>query len=377
MRVIHVAAFHRPDDVRVFCKECRTLAQAGHEVTYAVVDPPAEAQDGVRFLPLPDVRSPSLPKWLWRAMRSVWKATRRERPELFHFHEADFIPIMLLHRLRGIRVVYDVHEDAPRQVRSRCRRLGVGWAAPVAGMVYGGMEWFARRCFDAFICATPTIAERFPKSRTLVVRNYPERDDLLRKEGESAAIPYGDRPNRVLYVGGLTVIRGVRDMVRAIDRLPLELDARLVLAGEFDSATVEEEMRGEPGWSKVDFLGWRTQSTLGSEFARARVGMVVLHPVANYLDAMPTKMFEYMAAGLPFIASDFPAWREMVGGEGCGLFVDPLDPDAVVEALGWLLTHPDEAEAMGRRGQAAVMERFNWQSQAEPLLELYRQMERH
>jgi glycosyltransferase involved in cell wall biosynthesis len=98
---------------------------------------------------------------------------------------------------------------------------------------------------------------------------------------------------------------------------------------------------------------------------------VLFHPEPNHLEAMPQKIFEYMGAALPLIASDFPLWRRILGTTGCALFVDPQDPQAIADAIEFILRHPDEAEKMGRRGQAAVLEHYNWDTEAEKLVNLY------
>ena len=107
-------------------------------------------------------------------------------------------------------------------------------------------------------------------------------------------------------------------------------------------------------------------------FMQARVGLVLCHPAPNYLEALPNKLFETMAAGVPVVASDFPLWRGLVQGSGCGIVVDPLDASAVARAIRRLLENPEQAEAMGRRGQEAVRMRYNWAGEAEKLLALYR-----
>jgi len=97
----------------------------------------------------------------------------------------------------------------------------------------------------------------------------------------------------------------------------------------------------------------------------------VLHPTAAFTESMPMKLFEYMALGLPVVASDFSAWRAIVETSRCGLLVDPLDARAIARAIGYLLEHPDEANAMGRRGRDAAMARYTWDSQADRLVALY------
>ena len=105
---------------------------------------------------------------------------------------------------------------------------------------------------------------------------------------------------------------------------------------------------------------------------KARVGLLLFQPDPNHMESYPNKLFEYMAAGRPVITSDFPFWRQFVSELGTGLMVDPKDPQAIAEAISWILDHPREAEAMGERGRAAVMERFTWEREADKLVGLYR-----
>ena len=111
-----------------------------------------------------------------------------------------------------------------------------------------------------------------------------------------------------------------------------------------------------------------SRSEVAALLARASVGLVLFHPIRNYVNAQPNKMFEYMAAGLPVIASDFPLWWTIIKSTGCGLLADPLDPAAIAKAMVWVLRHPTEAAEMGQRGQRAVAEKYNWERQADRLI---------
>ena len=366
MRVesIHLASTHPPFDTRIFHKECKTLADAGYRVTLIVPHDEDERVEGVRIrsVPKPNVGKERLTKTLGQ----VYRAALDEAPDaIFHFHDAELIFHMFLLKMRGRTVVYDAHEDTPKQVMyqhwiPRLLRRPVSLVMRLA-------EWLGGRWFDGVIAAEPGILKRFPRKRTVLVHNFPLLNELLPAE----SMPYAERPPRITYVGGITRKRGVEEMLAAIDRLPAALGAELVLGGSFHPATLEDEARQWPGAERTHSRGWLHRNQVTDVLAASRVGIVTLHPTPKYLDSYPTKLFEYMSAGLPVIASDFPQWRGFVEEAQCGLLVDPMDPDAIAEAMRWMLEHPDEAAAMGARGREAVRDRFSWEQDAPRLLAFY------
>jgi len=159
-------------------------------------------------------------------------------------------------------------------------------------------------------------------------------------------------------------------MVRAMAELPESLAATLEIAGD----RIPEELTKLDGWARVHFHGPLDQSSTYRLLGDARVGLVCEHPIPTFLEALPVKLFEYMGAGLPVIASDFPLWRKLLHGIDCAIFVNPLSVSEIADAIEHLLTHPLEAEAMGRRGQAAVIEHLNWNTQFPKLVNLYKEL---
>jgi hypothetical protein len=150
------------------------------------------------------------------------------------------------------------------------------------------------------------------------------------------------------------------------------------LAGPWDqddNGQLQATLRQRQGWPQVANLGQLNRSDVAKTLARCKIGLVTLFPTPNYVDALPVKLFEYMAAGIPVIASDFPLWRQIVEEAQCGLLVDPQDATAIAHAINHLLTHDDEARQMGLNGQQAVLNRYHWDFEAQKLLALYRQLD--
>lgn len=356
MRVLHLASMHAPDDVRIFLKECRSLARAGYEVHLVAPGAPDGMRDGVAvhgFEPPAGPRPLRIARRLWR----VWRAARAVRADLCHFHDPELVPVAVLLRLTGARIVYDVHEDHVATQAYEPYRLGKRLGFRV-------LEGIARRTCHGFVAATPAIARDFPAERTVVVRNLP-----LLEEFAGVRPPANGRAD-VVYVGGLTNPRGLREMVEAARRLR-DPDARIVLIGGFGAPEVEREARALPGWEAVEHTGPLGRPAVRDRLAAARVGLALLHPERSYTESLPTKVFEYMAAGLPAVVSDFPYFRELLEPIGCATFVEPRDPEEVAAAIDGLLADKERAEEMGRRGADAVRERLNWELEAPKLLELY------
>ncbi len=369
MRVAHMSTIHGSLDVRIFYKECRTLAKAGYEVHLVVFDPPAASMDRVTFH---GIRRKTEAKYFPRIFSRLSRAYETAKPlraDLYHFHDPELIPIGLLLKLRGAKVVYDVHEDSPREALSlNNKNPWRGWAYFV---FYSVCEWLAKHFLDGMVAATPAIANLFPVKKTVLVQNFP----IVERTDDVKSLPNSERLPLIAYVGGISLIRGVRQIMEAMALLK-DPCARLALAGKFLPPQIEEEVRRMPGWGRVEFFGWLSRKDVTSLLAQVRVGLVLFHPLPDHIEAQPNKLYEYMAAGVPIIASDFPLWRKMYEPIGCCLFVDPLDPSAIAEAIQWVLNHPREAEMMGQRGEEAVRTRFNWEAEANKLLLFYEEVTR-
>jgi glycosyltransferase involved in cell wall biosynthesis len=234
------------------------------------------------------------------------------------------------------------------------------------------LENLATRRLSGLVAATPAIGARFQafNPRTVVVNNYPIFGELAPRY----PVDWEKRAQAVAYVGCIALERGVVEMVRAMEYVPQELGATLELAGAFSPPGHREFVQDKSGWRHVREHGVVSRVEVARLLSRVRAGLVLFHPEPNHVQSQPNKLFEYMSAGIPVIASDFPLWREIVEQANCGLLVDPLNPRAIARAIEYVLTHPGEAEAMGRRGRETAAKHYTWDSESEKLIRLYNQL---
>lgn len=369
-RVLHVSSAHRVSDGRIAQKEAQALSVAGYDVTVLGLarSEGTTLPDGPKFVEY-DTPASRVRRFL---VRLPWllQYCLKHRFDVYHLHDPDLIPVGFILKLWGRRVIYDVHESYPMVILDR------DWIPqvlrPSLSHLWRMVESAFVRWADLTIAAHDPVKRQFHGGNVITVHNYPIEDDLAVANPR----PMAGRACHVIYHGDLTEQRGLLTMIDAIAKVELDQTPVLRLAGSL-TPTLQRKIAGRPGFQSTNYLGWLGKEGLVEELGQARAGLVLLHPMNNYKVIRPNKLYEYMAAGLPVIASDFPHWREVVAPANCGLLVDPLDSSAIARAIEYLLTHPEEAAAMGERGRKAVSERYNWQSECNKFIAAYEQLFGH
>lgn len=363
-KIAHLTSVHSRYDTRIFLKECTSLAKTGYEVHLVVADGKGDEQkNGVN---IHDVgASNGRFDRMRHAPGRVLKKALELNATIYHLHDPELIPIGLKLKKADKKIIFDAHEDVPKQLLNKPYLN-----KPLRWLLSKSFSIFEKRTskkLDAIVAATPFIRDKYLKMgvKSVDINNYPLLGELALKK-----IDWAKKKKQVCYVGGISRIRGILEVVQAMAKTTSAV--RLQLGGSFTEADFETETKSVQGWSYVDELGWLDRKGIRLTLQCSVAGLVTLYPIINYLDALPVKMFEYMSAGIPVIASNFSLWREIIEGNQCGICVNPLDPQEIAKAIDYLVTHPKEAEQMGKNGQKAVKQKYNWGIEEKKLLEFYR-----
>ncbi|WP_404435840.1 glycosyltransferase family 4 protein [Microbacterium aerolatum] len=356
--ICHVSSVHPWTDNRIYFRECESLSQAGYRVQLIAIESDVDVEPGqTKVVALPRVGR------LRRLMTTVPKAlflAFRSGARVIHVHDPELVWAVPIGKLLRRKVVYDAHEDLPAQVINKpyiprsLRSVSV-IAARFIVSIAKHSAWT--------ISATEAIAARFDPARSSIVHNYPP----LRPEEET--IP--KREDIAVYIGGMSAIRGTPEMLESVrtDRFPASW--RLEIAGSHapdvarDVALAAEETR-------IVFHGQVPPIVARDLLLRARVGVVPFQDTAAHRDSLPTKMFEYFAAGLPVIVSNFDLWRDIIETRDCGLVVDQTSPSAIAEAIATYAEDPALWLRHSNNARATARAELNWGVEAITLVSAYR-----
>lgn len=362
-KVCHMTSVHSPEDIRIFHKECVSLAAAGYEVTL-IQQGGSYEKNGVKICGIGNLTGNRLQRML-QGMKRVYEEAVAEDAEIYHFHDPELMFCGLKLKRAGKHVVFDSHEKYSMQLRRK--PYLPRFASELIAVVYSVFERYAIKKFDAVIfpCTLNGVHPFEGQCKRLItLNNLPMLEEIYNKWE-----PTEKKEFKACYVGGIRPDRGNTENVKACNLA----DVDLILAGRMHSDEYEAQLRALDVKKLTEFCGVLNREQVVDVLKRSSVGLVTELNVGqnNVFDNLPTKTYEYMSMGLPVIISHSNYVDQLLNEKAFGIVVDPENVEEIAQAIVFLRDNPEEAKRMGENGRRAVKEEFNWGVEEKKLFALY------
>jgi glycosyltransferase involved in cell wall biosynthesis len=366
LKICHLTSVHSINDVRIFLKECSSLAANGYDVTLIACGDTAfeEIKNGVKRISLYVPVQNRFQRMIKRT-RAVYARALQVNADVYHFHDPELLPFGLKLRNRGKKVIFDSHEFYGEQIREK-KYLPVIIRNLIA-VIYMKYESYVCKKIDAVVQICTLEGNNYFEGRTsksVFITNAP----ILKESVSGDNIPFGNR-KCIAYIGFLTYDRGLTHLVRATAKA----NSKLILCGIFSPEEYQNELKDLSEYSVVDYRGFINKSEINEVLKKCFAGISTLLHIGQYpkIDTLPTKVYEYMSMGLPVIMSDTPFAKKMIDKYKFGICVDPSSIEEIADAIVYLYKNKHVAEKMGENGQKAVLNEFNWMNEEKKILALY------
>jgi len=368
-KICHLTSVHPRYDTRIFHKECKTLSNSGFDVNLIVAD--GKRDEVVDKIKIYDVGKPKNRKErMFKTTSKIFQKALEVNADIYHFHDPELILIGIKLKKLDKKVIYDVHEDVPEQILSK--DYVPKFFRIILAPSFNFLEKIFSKFLDYIVTSTDFIKNKFVKYNTNVIdiKNYVSMEYIkittnTKKKQERTEFV-------LVFAGGIYKERDILEGVKACNILK-ELPIRFVLYGKIE-LNYFYEIKKIDTLGRLDYKGELPYEKVLMELAESDLGFICDYPKKRHIMGLPVKLFEYMAVGIPVIASNFPLWKMIVEENNCGICVDPTKPEEIAKAIEYLITHPDEAKKMGENGRKAVLEKYNWEMESEKLIDLYNKL---
>jgi len=363
MKIAHLTSVHKQNDNRILYKEVTTLYNNGYDISLIVAGGESKIVNDINIISYPKSNG-RLKRIFKTSLINMIKICKKVDADIYHFHDPELIFTGLYLRLIGKKVIYDIHENNPASIlskpyiKSKLKRV-------ILSKVFNIFEKLSIKFFDAIVTARPDISKRFKHRNLITLRNFPILPNLSHLEKIDIK---KDKPS-IIFVGGMTDIRGINQLLDAFEFLD---NYELWLLGPITEEKLKN--RVESNCKNVKYLGIVEAYEIFSYIDKADIGIITFLPVPNHLETLATKPFEYMACGKPMIMSNFKYWKDTF--KDSSLYVNPLNSKDISDKIDLLLKDKELMSSMGELNKQLSQNEFNWEKESQKLLNLYKKLEK-
>jgi len=372
-KVCHLTTVHPIFDVRIFHKECCSLAFHGFNVTLIACGE-REYQEKICGITCISINVPvknRIQRFIKRS-KTVYNKALDVDAEIYHIHDPELLSIGLKLKNKGKKVLFDSHEDITVNILDKNYIPKI--LRPFIQFIFNKYSSCVLKKLDGIISVTPHIVEKFKNinSKTYQITNFPivNEENILNQE----KIQKFSTPT-IFFAGGVRPLFNHENIIKSLDSI--EFDIKYLLAGPASSEYLLT-LQKLKSWNKVEYLGIIPHSEVKKLYKKSHIGLAI----ANYSNngggklgtIGNTKLFEIMLEEIPIICTDFILWKRIIEDNNAGICVNPSDIDSISKAITKLILNGSESRIMGQNGRKIVLERYNWKTQESILIDIYKRI---
>lgn len=362
MRVCHITSAHRRYDVRIFEKECTSLASNGYEVYLVVNDNKENETKNKVHIVSTKFDSHNRFERMISSMKYIVKIAKNVDADIYHFHDPELLGIARKLKKRGKTVIFDAHEDTEKQIMDK--EWLPSFTRTMVSKIYARYSRAIYKKIDALITVTPALVKKLQEynKNVVMITNYP----IIQRGND---IENKDKEKYIFFAGGVSEQWCHHRIIEAMRNVN---GMRYKIAGPIEQNYLEK-IKKIDGWDKVDYLGKIPHNEVEQLYSKAVAGVAInaCTQISGEGTLGNTKLFEVMAASTPVICTDYRLWESIISKYNCGITVKSDDIEEIRKAIEFLRDNLETVYEMGVRGRKAIEEEFNWENEEKKLLDLY------
>ena len=351
MHVCHFTSVHKADDTRIYHRQVKALLANEVKVTIIGRAPALIGRnENLSVVIFPEFRS-RLRRFIFGSVKML-RLLKKVDADVFQFHDPELIPAGLFLRAAGKKVIFDIHEDVPKQIQMKNyipSRLRL-----IIGRLYGYLEKYVSTQLDGVVASVPSIYDKFEASNRCLFRNFPDIRELPQKKAA------GERNEfRLFYPGSISRARGFLSILDAL--LLIDERIKFVVCGNFSDSAFEQECRRHKAWSLVDYRGRVPLNEVYFIMAESDLGIQYVNDTPSYRIGYPVKVFEFLSIGVPVIISDIGNKRSLFGD--FAIFCEPSNPAALAREIQLVLDDRVTVEAQALKNVVRFADNFSYRDE--------------
>lgn len=365
-KILFASSVHRFNDIRIYHKEILSLHN-DYNIDLIATKSNSLRNDNlnirIKLLPYPSnfyIRIYNNIKILFQGMKKQYEG--------FHFHDPELLIVAFILKIFKKKIIFDIHEDNLEVIKMR--KWIPSFLKPILIKIFSYFEKLSVKKFDGVILAEDSYKKKFIQSKKIIiVRNYVK---LLSKSIQR------DSSNRnILYVGSITIQRGILDLIKSLRLLQQNNNSiGLFLIGnisEIDKSIIYDHINLLPHPKNVKIINFCDHDELKEYVKQSRVGVSPLRDNENYQNSIPTKILDYMNWGLPFVYSELKLSNKIFKKKSGGISYRLNDANDLFDKLFNVLFDDDLCKTLSIEGRNKIKE-FSWESESKKLTNLYKKI---